>query len=68
MARDARPPPPRAIFHSDACSQNASTSHRIELASHSMLAFMSGKGNCFDNAVTESFFATLEFELLMTHD
>jgi transposase InsO family protein len=33
-----------------------------------MLASMSGKSDCHDNAVAESFFATLEFELLMTHD
>ena len=29
---------------------------------------MSGKGDCYDNAVAESSFATLEFELLMKHD
>ena len=29
-----------------------------------MVASMSAKGNCWDNAVAESFFATLEFELL----
>ena len=33
-----------------------------------MLASMSGKGDCYDNAVAESSFATLEFELLMKHD
>ena len=33
-----------------------------------MLASMSGKGNCYDNAVAESFFATLELEQLMRHD
>ncbi len=29
---------------------------------------MSGTGNGYDNAVAESFFATLEFELVMKHD
>ena len=29
---------------------------------------MSGKGDCYDNAVAESFFSTLEFELLMRND
>jgi putative transposase len=33
-----------------------------------MIASMSGKGDCYDNAVAESFFSTLEFELLMKHD
>jgi transposase InsO family protein len=33
-----------------------------------MIASMSGKGNCYDNAVAESLFATLEFELLMQND
>ena len=33
-----------------------------------MIASMSGKGDCYDNAVAESFFSTLEFELLMQSD
>ena len=33
-----------------------------------MIASMSGKGDCYDNAVAESFFSTLEFELLMKND
>ncbi len=33
-----------------------------------MIASMSGKGDCYDNAVAESFFSTLEFELLMQND
>lgn len=33
-----------------------------------MIASMSGKGDCYDNAVAESFFATLEFELTMQND
>ena len=33
-----------------------------------MIARMSGKGDCYDNAVAESFFSTLEFELLMRSD
>ena len=68
MAREARQPAPGVIFHSDRGSQYASAAHRTELAAHGMLASMSGKGDCYDNAVAESFFATLEFELVMTHD
>jgi putative transposase len=33
-----------------------------------MIASMSGRGNCYDNAAAESFFATLEFELLRQND
>lgn len=68
MARDARHPAPGLIFHSDRGSQYASAAYRTELATHGMQASMSGKGDCYDNAVAESFFATLEFELLMRHD
>jgi putative transposase len=38
------------------------------LAAHGMIASMSGKGDCYDNAVAERFFSTLEFELLMKND
>lgn len=68
MACDARRPGPGLMFHSDRGSQYASGEFRAELAAHGMLASMSGKGDCYDNAVAESFFATLEFELLMKHD
>lgn len=68
MARDARHPAPGLIFHSDRGSQYASDEFRNELEAHGMIASMSGKGDCYDNAVAESFFATLEFELLMKSD
>ncbi len=68
MAREARQPAPGLIFHTDRGSQYASSDHRVELAAHGMIASMSGKGDCYDNAVAESFFATLEFELLMKSD
>lgn len=68
MARDARHPAPGLIFHSDRGSQYASWEYRRELAAHGMIASMSGKGDCYDNAVAESFFATLEFELLRKND
>ena len=38
------------------------------MAAYGMVASMSGKGDCYDNAVAESFFATLEFELMMQND
>ena len=68
MAREARRPGPGLIFHSDRGSQYASREFRTELTAHGMIASMSGTGDCYDNAVAESFFATLEFELLMKND
>lgn len=68
MARAARQPGPGLLFHSDRGSQYAAGVYRAELAAHGMQASMSRKGNCYDNAVAESFFSTLEFELVMTAD
>lgn len=68
MAREARQPTPGVIFHRDCGHQYASAAHRTELVAHGTLASLSGKGDCYDNAVAESFFATLEFELVMRHD
>jgi putative transposase len=49
-------------------TQYTSEDYRAELAAHGMVASMSGKGDCYDNAVAESFFSTLEFELLRQND
>lgn len=68
MARAARVPEAGLIHHSDRGSQYTSGDYRAELAAHGMIASMSGKGDCYDNAVAESFFSTLEFELLMKND
>lgn len=68
MARVARRPEPGLIHHSDRGSQYTSDAYRTALAAHGMIASMSGKGDCYDNAVAESFFSTLEFELLMKSD
>jgi len=68
MARAARVPEPGLIHHSDRGSQYTSGDYRAELAAHGMVASMSGKGDCYDNAVAESFFSTLEFELLRQND
>ena len=68
MARDARQPGAGLIHHSDRGSQYTAGAYRAALAAHGMIASMSGKGDCYDNAVAESFFATLEFELLMRND
>ena len=68
MAREARRPAPGLIHHSDRGSQYASGAYRAALTAHGMVASMSAKGDCYDNAVAESFFSTLEFELLMRND
>ena len=56
-------PTPSAIFHSDRGSQYAGHRLRDLLLRHDMTQSMSGKGNCYDNAVAESFFGTLKTEL-----
>ena len=68
MAREARHPAPGLLHHSDRGSQYTSGAYQTELTSHGMVASMSRKGDCYDNAVAESFFSTLEFELVMKHD
>jgi len=52
------------IFHSDRGSQYASNSVRTLLEEQKFIQSMSGKGNCYDNAMMESFFATLKTELV----
>jgi putative transposase len=52
------------IFHSDRGSQYASKDFRDLLAEHKCVSSMSGKGNCFDNAVAESFFHTFKTEVV----
>lgn len=61
-AWSASPVPPGVIFHSDRGSQYASGEFAKTLAAHGFVPSMSRKGNCWDNAVAESFFATLKNE------
>ena len=68
MAWAARRPAPGLIHHSDRGSQYTSGAYQDALAAYGMVASMSRKGDCYDNAVAESFFSTLEFELVMRHD
>ena len=51
------------IFHSDRGSQYTSSSFRELLKSYGIVQSNSSTGNCYDNAVTESFFHTLKTEL-----
>jgi len=52
------------LHHTDRGSQYASADYRTALANAGFTQSMSRKGNCWDNAVAESFFGTLEQELV----
>ena len=64
MALTTRQPPPGCIHHSDRGSQYCSIDYQVALRKHGMLISMSGKGNCYDNAVVEAFFKTIKSELI----
>jgi transposase InsO family protein len=59
-----RRPPPGLVHHSDRGSPYASDEYRTALHEHGFIASMSRRGDCWDNAVAESFFATLRVELV----
>lgn len=65
MALADRRPAPGLLHHSDRGSQYACGEYRALLAAYGLAASMSNKGDCWDNAVAESFFATLETELIL---
>ena len=62
MAINLRKPPPGLIHHSDRGSQYASHAYQKLLRQHRMVASMSRKGNCWDNAPVERFFSSLKRE------
>ena len=64
MALWKRKPDKGLVWHTDRGSQYASESHRALLMQHGIQQSMSRKGNCWDNAVSESFFHTLKTELV----
>lgn len=64
MAVEHRRPTPGVLHHTDRGAQYAATLYRELLASHGLTASMSRRGNCWDNAVVESFFHTLKTELV----
>lgn len=63
-AMATRQPPRDLIHHSDRGSQYCSHSYRKLLAANGMLSSMSGKGNCYDNAMVETVFKTIKSELV----
>jgi putative transposase len=63
MALSERKPSQALLHHSDRGVQYACDDYQQLLAKHCLTASMSRKGNCYDNAVMESFFGTLKTEL-----
>jgi putative transposase len=63
MALTKRRPPTGLVHHSDRGSTYASTDYRKALETRGIECSMSRSGDCWDNAVAESFFATLKCEM-----
>jgi transposase InsO family protein len=68
MASSSRHPAPGLVHHSDRGIQYACDSYRRLLADQGAISSMSRARNCWDNAVAESFFATLKTELVSDAD
>ena len=64
MALTHRQPPAGLLFHSDRGVQYASADYRRALAAAGLVASMSRKANCYDNAAMEAFWSTLKLELV----
>lgn len=64
MALDRQAAPTQLLFHSDRGVQYASADYRQALARSKIIASMSRKANCYDNAAMESFWSTLKLELV----
>ncbi|HWM23574.1 MAG TPA: IS3 family transposase [Chthoniobacterales bacterium] len=64
MALLQRRPKAALVIHSDRGMQFASAAYRQVLAQHGLIASMSRKGNCYDNAFIESFWSSLKYELV----
>jgi transposase InsO family protein len=67
MALVTRRPAPGLIQHTDRGSQYVSAAYRTVLADHGVQPSVGRPGTCWDNAVAESFFATLKTELVYRH-
>jgi putative transposase len=63
MAIEHRKPPPGLIHHTDRSVLYGTTSYTAIMNHHGMIQSQSRKGDCYDNAVVESFFANLKNEL-----
>lgn len=68
MALTHRRPQPGGIHHTDQGATYTSLAYQRQLTQTGLVASMSRKGNCYDNAVVESFFSTLKNELVHDQD
>jgi transposase InsO family protein len=68
MALAQRQPPPGLLHHSDRGSQYAAADFQQLLQAHGIVCSMSRRGNCYDNAPTESFFGKLKTEWVHGED
>ncbi len=68
MALRTRCPEPGLLHHSDRGVQYASEDYQSRLRERGIVCSMSRKGDCWDNAVAESFFSTLKAELVQRND
>jgi len=68
MALQQRQPPTGLLHHSDRGSQYTCAAYRDLLALHGITVSMSRKGDCYDNAVMESFFGSLKAECVDRRD
>ncbi len=59
-----RQPPKGLIHHSDRGSQYCSDDYQKLIKEHGIIPSMSGKGNCYDNAMVETVFKTIKSELI----
>ncbi len=67
MALPRRWPRHGLIHHSDCGAQYTSADYRSALADHGIIASMSRRGNCYDNAAMESFWSSLKNKLVDRH-
>ena len=68
MALLHRNPPANLLLHSDRGVQYASADYRRALNQAGLIASMSRRANCYDNATMESFWSTLKLELVYRRD
>ena len=64
MAVALRQPPEDCIHHTDRGSQYCSNEYQRRLSKHGFKVSMSGKGNCYDNSMVETFFKSIKAELI----
>jgi len=64
MAVALRQPPKDCIHHTDRGSQYCSNEYQKRLKLHGFKVSMSGKGNCYDNSMVETFFKSIKAELI----